>query len=116
MPPVSEGSHVVGEFVQNWSLIKNGTPCILVTKEDGIVFKVIYNHISSNQSLQLCSTNPFYTPYFIHVNEVIEIWKFVNYIASDLPEVKLDELQLKKSILDLQREVYDLKNSLTKQN
>jgi transcriptional regulator with XRE-family HTH domain len=112
MPPVSEGSHVVAEFIQNWTSIKNGTPCIIVTKDDGIVFKIVYNHINDNQSLQLCSTNPFYKPYFIHVNKVIEVWKFVNYIASDLPDLRFDDNQLRKSLVDLQKEVSEIKNVL----
>ena len=48
MPPVVEGSYVVGEFVQNWMSIRNGTPCIVVTKDDGIVFKVVHNLLSSD--------------------------------------------------------------------
>ena len=46
MPPVSDGSFVVGEFVQDWTSIKSDTPCIFVTKDEGIVFKIIENQIS----------------------------------------------------------------------
>jgi transcriptional regulator with XRE-family HTH domain len=110
MPPVVEGSYVVAEYVQNWMSIRSGTPCIVVTKDDGIVFKVVHNLIKSEQSFQLCSTNTFYQPYVVHVNEIIEIWKFVNYISPELPEVRLDDSSLSKSIQSLSQEVHELKN------
>lgn len=110
MPPVVEGSYVVAEFVQNWMSIRNGTPCIVVTKDDGIVFKVVHNLLSSEQSFQLCSTNPFYQPYTVHANDIIEIWKFVNYISPELPDVRLDDNDLSKSLKSLQKEVHELKS------
>jgi len=65
--------------------------------------------MSSDQSFQLCSTNPFYKPYEVHVNDVIEIWKFVNYISPELPEIRLDDNELSQSIKSLQKEVHDLR-------
>ncbi len=109
MPPVVEGSYVIGEYVQNWMSIRNGTPCIVVTKDDGIVFKIVHNLLKSEQSIQLSSTNSFYEPYNVHVNSVLEIWKFVNYISPELPDVRMDDKQLAKSIQQLQKEVHDLK-------
>lgn len=112
MPPVVEGSFVVGEFVQNWMSIRNGTPCVVVTKDEGIVFKVVHNMLSSDQTFQLCSTNPFYKPYSVHVNDVIEMWKFVNYISPELPEIRLDDNELSQSIKSLQKEIHDLKTMM----
>lgn len=114
MPPVVEGSYVVAEFIQNWMSIRNGTPCIIVTKDDGIVFKIVHNLLDSNQSFQLCSTNTFYEPYLVHISQIIEIWKFVNYISPELPDVKIDDTGVSKSIQDLQKEVHELKLSINK--
>jgi len=112
MPPVVNGSFVVGEFVQNWMSIRSGTPCIVVTKDDGIVFKVVHNLLDSKQSFQLCSTNTFYEPYLVHANNILEMWKFVNYISPELPEMRLDDKDLSKSLQNLQREVHDLKEMI----
>lgn len=112
MPPVVEGSYVVAEFIQNWMSIRSGTPCIVVTKDDGIVFKVVHNLISSEQSFQLCSTNTFYEPYKVHVNDIIEMWKFVNYISPELPEIRIDDNDLSKSLRSLQSEVSQLKTMM----
>ena len=88
MPPVSNGSFVTGEFVQNWKYVKNGYPYIIVTRDEGIVFKILYNQLKKNKTLLLCSTNPLYEPYEVKVEDIMEIWKFTNYINSDAPEFK----------------------------
>lgn len=114
MPPVSSGSHVVGEYLQNWETIKNGKPYIVITKEDGIVFKII-NRVGNREDIfQLSSTNPMYEPYFVNVNDIIEIWKFVNYISGDLPEVSISENDLIKSVRGIQNQVNELKNYIQK--
>jgi transcriptional regulator with XRE-family HTH domain len=114
MPPVVEGSFVIAEFVQNWMTIRNATPCIVVTKEDGIVFKIVHNLLDSTQSFQLCSTNPFYKPYFVHVNDILEMWKFVNYISPELPEIRMDDHDLSRSLQELQKEVHELKSMINR--
>lgn len=91
MPPISHGSFVTGEFIQNWNYVKDGYPYIIVTKEDGIVFKVVYNKIKSNKTFLLCSTNTAYEAYEVKVDDILEIWKFTNYINSDAPEFKLQD-------------------------
>ena len=114
MPPVSQGSHVVAEYLQNWESVKDGKPYIVVTKEDGIVFKILYNQIEKNNSFQLCSSNPLYAPYLVNVNDILEIWKFVNYISPDLPEVEIAQSDLIKSVKGLQKEVHELKSFVTR--
>lgn len=116
MPPVSEGSYVVAEYIQNWATLRSGTPCIVVTRDDGIVFKVANNHLSTMQSFELCSTNPLYKPYFVHVNEILEIWKFATYISPTIPDMRVDDHSLAQSIQDLQREVIELKSVMGSAN
>jgi len=110
MPPVSEGSYVVAEYLENWNNIKDGYPYIVVTSDEGIVFKNVHKRLDDNQSFQLCSTNPLYTPYEVHANDIVEIWKFVNYISSEMPTSAFKESDLTKAILDLQTDVKHLKN------
>jgi SOS-response transcriptional repressor LexA len=110
MPPVSDGSYVVAEYVENWNSIKDGFPHIVVTLDEGIVFKNVFKRLNDNQSFQLCSTNPLYEPYEVHANEIVEIWKFVNYISSDMPTTTFNESDLTKAILNLQTDVKHLKN------
>lgn len=110
MPPINNGAQVIGEYIQNWENIKNGHPYIVVTKEDGIVFKIIHKIDDFPDKLQLLSTNPIYKPYTISYNDVLELWKFVSYISNELPEVSIPENDMLKSIKGLQKEVHEMKN------
>jgi len=115
MPPVSEGAYVTGEYIQNWKTLKSGKPYIVVTKEEGIVFKVVYDQLKDKGTLLLCSTNPLYQPYEVAISDVLEIWKFVNFISPELPEPNLSKDSLSASVLELQREVSRLRNSIEQQ-
>jgi len=75
MLPVTEGSWVTCSFVENWNGLKDGKACIVVTKDEGIVFKLVYNRLN-NGKLLLVSTNPDYSPFEIPVSQVLEIWQF----------------------------------------
>jgi archaellum component FlaC len=55
-----------------------------------------------------------YKPYFVNVNDIIEIWKFVNYISDDLPEVSISENDLLKSVRGIQNQVNELRNFIQK--
>ncbi|MEQ8323473.1 MAG: helix-turn-helix domain-containing protein [Vicingaceae bacterium] len=112
MPPVSDGSFVTAEYLENWTLIKDGFPYIILTKDDGVVFKNVFNRIENEKSLLLCSTNPQYDPYSVDIAEVLELWKFVNYIDGTPPEQNLDKSQLQNAFFKLQEEVDRVKNML----
>lgn len=75
MLPVAEGSWVTCSFVDNWKSIKDGKTYVVVTRDDGIVFKRIYSRIDSGKLL-LVSNNPAYSPYEVQLDQVLEIWKF----------------------------------------
>jgi hypothetical protein len=92
MPPLAEGDFVTGEFIRNWNYIKNGYPYIIITKNEGLVFKIVINQISNNNSLKLYSTNKLYKPYELPISEVLEVWKFVNYISNEAPELSIDQV------------------------
>jgi len=112
MPPVVHGSYVVGEFVQDWLRLPTNTPCVVVTKEDGIVFKYVQNLLQDQQILRLSSTNPLYAPFDVHVAEVLEIWRFVSYISRELPDIQLDHAALGSQIRAIQA---DLQSALRNQ-
>jgi len=75
MLPITENSWVTCSFVENWEFIKNGKACIIVTRSEGIVFKLVYNRLSSGAFL-LVSSNRNYLPYEIQTSQVLEIWQF----------------------------------------
>ena len=113
MLPIPTGSWVTGEFIQNWHLIRDGQAYIILTIEDGIIFKVVENHIKDNGKLTLYSLNSFYKPYDIDIKEVREIWKFVHYISSEMPETNQPRQNLERVVADIKRDVEHLKQSLS---
>jgi len=112
MHTIPDGSWVTGEFVQDWMNIVNGKAYIVFTLNDGIVFKILENNILKNGKLVLYSLNPLYEPYEVHVNEVKEIWKFVNYISSEIPEPVLPEKQIYQSIAAMKNDLQRIKAKL----
>ncbi len=113
MLPIPDGSYVTGEFVQDWGTIRNHHAYIILTKEDGIVFKVIENLIEDLGKLKLHSLNPLYIPYEIKIDNVSEIWKFVNYINSEMPEPNKEKDELKKEVTELKKQVQAIQMKLS---
>jgi len=112
MLPIPDGSWVTGEFLQDWMNIVSGNAYIVFTVNDGIVFKIVENNIRSDAKLVLYSLNPLYEPYEVHINEVKEIWKFVNYISNELPDPVIPEKQLIRTVAGLKHDLERLKNKV----
>jgi transcriptional regulator with XRE-family HTH domain len=113
MLPIPDGSWVTGEFVQNWNLIRDGQPYIILTLDDGIMFKVVSNYIKQDAKLTLHSLNPFYEPYDIEIKDVREVWKFVHYISSAMPEPNLPREDLAVTVATLKKDMEKLKKQVT---
>ena len=112
MLPIPDGSWVTGEFLQDWMNIISGNAYIVFTMNDGIVFKVVENNIRTNSKLVLYSLNPLYEPYEVNISEVKEIWKFVNYISSELPDPVIPEKQLMQTVAGIKHDLERLKSKL----
>ena len=89
MYPFPENAVIVGEYVDDWNVLKNDVPCIVVTRSTGIVFKLVTSCIQEERCLHLQSLNPAYEPYRIGVDDVFEIWKYRCYISNDMPATEL---------------------------
>lgn len=86
MPPLRSGSVVFGEYMDNWASIKNGTICLIVTSDEGVVLKKVFNYLEDKGVLVLKSLNERYAPYPVSINEILEIWQFVGYFDERFPE------------------------------
>ena len=86
MLPIPDKAFVVGEYVQNLLTLKDGTAYIIVTLDEGIVFKVVYNQVKKRKKLLLRSFNHSYKPYEIDLDKVVEAWKFTTYFSSEMPD------------------------------
>lgn len=112
MLPIPDGSWITGEFIRNWHLLRDRHAYIILTLDDGIVFKVVENKITKEGKLILHSFNPIYQSCDIAVTEIKEIWKFVNYISSELPQQNTYSDNLSKKINILQSDVEQMKKHI----
>lgn len=112
MLPIPHGSWVTGEFVQNWELIRSHQAYIILTLNDGVLFKIVENLIAEKGLLRLHSLNPAYLPFSVHIQDVREVWKFVHYISSELPEPLSVENQILDDLKELKTEVKNIHRRL----
>ncbi len=113
MLPIPDGAWVTGEYVQDWSTVISGQGYIIFTLDDGIVFKVVENLLKEEHKLRLYSLNPAYEPYDVDVRDIREIWKFVHYISSELPDPVIPENQVMRMLARLKKDVETLKKERT---
>lgn len=111
MLPIASGTVIIGKYIEDWSEIKDGTPCIVVSQTEGVVFKRVYNKIKNESALRLHSDNPVYDPYEVGVDDVHEIWEAKAYISSTFPIADFSISKLTSIVLDLQQEVIKMKRA-----
>ncbi len=112
MLPIPDGSWVCGEFVQDWLSLPDLQPCIVLTLDEGIVFKIVENRIRENGSLRMISLNSLYDPFPVSVNEIREVWRFVNYTTSEFPSGNLTPEIIGKTLLTIQSDLKEIKGAL----
>ncbi|MBI5541163.1 MAG: LexA family transcriptional regulator [Bacteroidia bacterium] len=108
MQPIPSGSYIICEYLQNWSEVKDGKTYVLITQDDGVVYKRLYNN--EHDTIVLKSDNPEYDPYTLPVSTISEVWKALGYICFSLPEP--DEMHMGKltaMVYKMQSELEDLK-------
>lgn len=115
MLPIPSGAWVTGEFVQDWDTIISGHGYIVLTLDEGIVFKIVENLIQQEQKLKLLSLNAIYDPFDVHISEVKEVWKFVHYISAEIPEPAIPQDELLKTVSGLKKDMKLLKSRLLDQ-
>ncbi|MCH8904649.1 MAG: S24 family peptidase [Bacteroidetes bacterium] len=115
MLPITSGSYIIAEFIRNWHDIKDDSTYILLTKDEGIVYKRLGNRIKETGQLMLISDNKTYDPYELNVDQVMEVWQGVGFISFDMPEINAaTEPHISSAVEKLQEEVESLKNSLNR--
>ena len=109
MLPIPDGSWVTGEFVQDWTSIKSGEACILLSSDDGLAFNVVENHLADGGFMKMRSLNPLNQPYSVKATDIRELWRFVHYISNILPLGSIDNAQLMTEILSVKQAVNELR-------
>ena len=102
MPPLNEGSFVIAKYVESLEDIHDGNTYVLLTRDDGIVYKRVYNDVKKNAALMLHSDNKYYPPYAVKAEDVLELWEYTCAINTN--PYKPEELNM-DSILSMMRDL-----------
>ncbi|MEO1448307.1 MAG: S24 family peptidase [Bacteroidota bacterium] len=113
MLPLPSGSAIIAEYVENWRNIKNGDTYVILSQSEGVVYKRVFKEEDDKGHirLKLVSDNKEYVPYFIEIEDVVEVWRSRMFLSKEFPqpqqEMTMDRLT--SIVLDLQQEVMKLK-------
>ena len=109
MLPLTSGTIVIGKYIENIDYVKDGKNYILLTKNDGIVYKRV--EVLENE-LKLISDNKSYESYNIVINDIIEIWEGIAFFSLDFPNPNNDLNTLQSHINALYSDINDIKNKI----
>jgi transcriptional regulator with XRE-family HTH domain len=100
MPPIKEGSFVIGKYVEKLEDIKDGMTYVVVTKDDGLSYKRLHNLNKKEGTIELHSDNKIYQPYKVRLEDIVEVWEYTCCI--NMGNYQEDELNL-ESIMNMLR-------------
>src|SRR5690606_1927981 len=112
MLPTPSGSVIVGEKVEKIDDLKNDSACIVVSRNEGIVYKRVQKHGRSKDKLTLVSDNPAYHPYTVRTEEVLEMWQAQMVISRANQQKRWDMGLLANIVTHLQEQVVSLMKKL----
>ena len=111
MLPITPGSYVFCDYVEDFGNIRDGNTYILITLDEGIVYKRIY--IQSDDKFLLKSDNPEYSSYTVDPKAVLEIWRALGYLSFDLPDPgAINDQKLSTAISALEMEIRRIKGMI----
>jgi transcriptional regulator with XRE-family HTH domain len=112
MMPTPSGSVIVGERVLSVDDVKSNQTYVVVSKNDGIVYKRIMKNNKQKNKMTLISDNPAYQPYTVNADDIIEIWQAQMVISKANTQQRWDVNQLAGLVNNLQQQVSVLKKRM----
>lgn len=116
MLPVPSGSYILSTYEEDWHRAGGMRPYIIITRNDGVVFKRVENRLDSEHNdFWLISDNPDYPPYSVRPEDVVEVWRARGYLAFDWPTPAFSGMERIQGTLDsLRAEIHALKQGFPK--
>ncbi len=109
MPPLQNGSYVVGKYIESLDHLKNGNTYVILTKTEGIVYKRFY---LIENAIELHSDNRIYQPFIVDASDILEVWEFVCALNdSDTPAQEPNFNEMMLMLQNLQAEMRELKQN-----
>lgn len=112
MPPFQDGSFIVGQYVEKLDNIKEGQTYILLTRNDGIVYKRVHR---IGKKFIFHSDNPEFEPYEVRASDILEVWKFAcGFTLNEFEPDNLPQDTIKNILLELKRDISHIKSAVYK--
>jgi phage repressor protein C with HTH and peptisase S24 domain len=113
MLPTPSGSIIVGEKVEGgMDEIKNNMAYIVVSRNEGIVYKRIVKSNKAKNKLLMVSDNPQYQPYQVNADDIVELWMAQSVISKVTTQQRWDVNTLANLVNNLQDQVSTLKKKM----
>ena len=112
MLPTQSGSVIVGEKVEDIENVKSSNTYIVVSRNEGIVYKRVLKNNRSKTKVTLVSDNPLYEPYQVNSDEIVELWQAQMIISKANVQQRWDVNQLANLVNNLQEQVSTLKKKM----
>jgi len=112
MLPTPSGSIIVGEKIDDINDVKTNFTYIVVSRNEGIVYKRVMKNNRTKNKYTLISDNPTYQPYQINGEDIIEVWKAMMIIGKANTQPHWDVNQLANVVNTLQEQVSYLKKKM----
>ncbi|HEX6179802.1 MAG TPA: LexA family transcriptional regulator [Chitinophagaceae bacterium] len=113
MLPTPSGSVIVGEKVDNIDDIKSNQTYIVVSRNEGIVYKRVLRNAKLKNKMTMVSDNTAYQPYNVSMEDVMEVWKAQMILSRANVQQRWDVNQLAGLVGNLQEQVNTLKKKMS---
>jgi transcriptional regulator with XRE-family HTH domain len=112
MLPTPSGSIIVGEKVSSIDDVKSNTAYIVISRNEGIVYKRIVKNNKAKNKVSLVSDNPTYQPYQVNTEDIVELWQAQVVIGKVTTQQRWDVNSLANLVNNLQDQVSTLKKKM----
>ena len=112
MLPTPSGSIIVGEKTDNLDDAKNNAAYIVVSRNEGIVYKRLVRNAKTKAKITLISDNPSYQPYQVNAEDIVELWSAQVVIGKVAAQQRWDVNSLANLVNNLQDQVSTLKKKM----
>ncbi len=100
-----QNSIVIGNGISDWSEVLDGKFYVLLTAQQGVIYRRVYNQVKIKGALLLSSDNPTIPSFEISIKDVVEIWEVNSFISQQLPEPHISLERVKDLVDDLTHEL-----------
>jgi len=103
MPPFQDGSFIVGQYVEKAENIKDGQTYIMLTKNDGIVYKRVYRE---GKKFSFHSDNHEFETYDVKTSDILEVWEFAcGFTLKEFEPDNVPQDTIRNMLMELKQDV-----------